>query len=87
MSHPTFDPILRQQEARAPFSYPYSTFQRHVAEGLFTKPVKLGPRSVGWPASEVAAIHAARIAGQSDEEIRVLVSRLHELRKLPSAAA
>lgn len=58
-----------------------STRYERIDKGLFPKPVKLGPRSVGWPASEVAAINAARIAGKSDEEIRALVVRLHAARK------
>ena len=58
-----------------------STRYERIDKGLFPKPVKLGPRSVGWPASEVAAINAARIAGKSDDEIRALVVRLHAARK------
>jgi prophage regulatory protein len=58
-----------------------STRYHRIDEGLFPKPVKLGPRSVGWPASEVAAINAARIAGKSDEEIRALVIKLEAARK------
>jgi prophage regulatory protein len=41
----------------------------------------LGGRTVGWPAGEVAAINAARIAGKSNEEIRALVVRLEADRK------
>jgi prophage regulatory protein len=48
--------------------------------GLFTKPVKIGERSVGWPDDEVKAICAARIAGMADDEIRELVVRLHAKR-------
>ena len=33
-------------------------------------------RSSGWPAREVAALNAARIAGKSDAEIRELVADL-----------
>jgi prophage regulatory protein len=36
---------------------------------------------VGWPAAEVAALNAARIAGQPDEEIRTLVARLEANRR------
>jgi prophage regulatory protein len=43
--------------------------------------VKLGARAVGWPAREVAAINAARIAGRSDDEIRVLVTKLEAARR------
>lgn len=52
----------------------------HVAGGTFTRPVKLGARSIGWPEDEVAAINAARIAGKSDPEIRELVKTLHAKR-------
>ena len=48
--------------------------------GLFTRPVKIGERSVGWPDDEVRAICAARIAGKTDDEIRELVVRLHAKR-------
>ena len=48
-----------------------------IRAGLFTKQVQIGQRSVGWPAGEVEAINAARISGQSDAEIRALVSALH----------
>lgn len=48
-----------------------------IQAGLFTKPVPIGQRSVGWPSDEVKAINAARIAGKSEAEIRELVQRLH----------
>ena len=57
-----------------------STLYLRIAEGLWTKPVNIGPRAVGWPASEVAAINAARIAGKSDDQIRALVTRLEAAR-------
>ena len=36
---------------------------------------------LGWPESEVSALLSARIAGKSDEEIRVLVGELEAIRK------
>lgn len=45
------------------------------------RPVRLGERAVGWPASEVAALNAARIAGKTDQEIRALVVKLEAARK------
>jgi prophage regulatory protein len=45
--------------------------------GLWPKAVSIGIRSVGWPSDEIIAINAARIAGQTDEQIRDLVKRLH----------
>lgn len=58
-----------------------STFYEYVSRGLWTKPVKLGPRAVGVPAHECDALNAARVAGMGEKEIRVLVDRLHDARK------
>ena len=48
-----------------------------IKAGLFTKPVPIGERSVGWPDYEVKAINTARIAGQTEVQIKELVNRLH----------
>lgn len=48
-----------------------------IREGLWTKPVLIGQRSVGWPSNEVEILCAARIAGKAENEIRELVDRLH----------
>jgi len=53
-----------------------------IRAGLFTKPVQIGQRAVGWPATEVQAINQARIAGRSESEIRELVNTLHASRSL-----
>lgn len=58
-----------------------STIYLRIAQGLWTKPISLGGRAVGWPASETIALNAARIAGKTDDEIRVLVQRLEAGRK------
>ena len=52
-----------------------------IQQGLFTHPVSIGARAVGWPSDEVAALNAARIAGQTDEQIRSLVVALEAARK------
>lgn len=52
-----------------------------IQQGLFTHPVQIGLRAVGWPASEVAALNAARIAGKTEAEIRELVAKLEVARK------
>ena len=51
-----------------------------IRVGLWPQPVKIGERSSGWPSDEVQAINAARIAGQTDEQIRELVKQLHAKR-------
>ncbi len=52
-----------------------------IKQGLFTRPVSIGLRAVGWPEREVSALNAARIAGDTDDEIRTLVSKLEANRK------
>jgi prophage regulatory protein len=52
-----------------------------IQEGLFTHPVSIGARAVGWPSDEVAALNAARIAGKTEEQIRALVVALEAARK------
>lgn len=52
-----------------------------IQQGLFTHPVSIGARAVGWPEPEVATLNSARIAGKSDAEIRALVSQLEANRK------
>ena len=58
-----------------------SAHYNDIKEGLFTSPVLVGLRAVGWPDYEVNAVNAARIAGATDSEIRKLVSELMEKRK------
>jgi len=69
--------ILRRQQAEAASGYSRSTIYLRISQGLWTKPIALGARAVGWPASEVEALNAARIAGASEAEIRALVAKLH----------
>jgi prophage regulatory protein len=52
-----------------------------IQQGLFTRPVAIGLRAVGWPADEVDVLNAARIAGKTDEEVRALVVKLKAVRK------
>lgn len=52
-----------------------------IQQGLFTHPVQIGLRAVGWPSSEVSIINAARIAGKRNDEIRDLVAVLEASRK------
>lgn len=73
--------ILRNPAVRRQSGLSRSTIYHRIAQQLWTKPVVLGPRCVGWPADEVNALVAARIAGMSDAQIRELVKSLHERRQ------
>jgi prophage regulatory protein len=73
--------ILRLPSVKSESGLSRSTIYLRIAEGLWTKPVSLGARAVGWPSEEVAAINAARIAGKTDDEVRTLVVKLEASRK------
>lgn len=73
--------ILRRKQVETETGYSRSTIYLRIAQGLFVKPVSLGARAVGFPAGEVSAINAARIAGKSDADIRALVADLQAARK------
>ena len=73
--------ILRMPSVKVEMGHKsHASIYTAIKEGLFTKPVPIGQRSVGWPDYEVKAINAARIAGKSEPEIKELVNRLHEKR-------
>jgi prophage regulatory protein len=73
--------ILRLPAVKSESGLSRSTIYLRISEGLWTKPVSLGPRAVGWPSDEVAALNAARIAGKTEDEIRALVARMESARK------
>jgi prophage regulatory protein len=68
--------IWRRRRVEQVSGYSRSTLYLRISQGLWPRPVNLGPRAVGWPASEVSAMNAARIAGKDETEIRALVTRL-----------
>jgi len=73
--------IFRMPQVMQETGYARSTIWYQIKHGLLTNPIKLGGRSIGWPATEIAAINAARIAGNDDQHIRKLVDYLHNQRR------
>jgi len=73
--------ILRIPAVKSESGLSRSTIYLRVSQGLWTRPVSLGARAVGWPSDEVEAINEARIAGKTDEEVRALVVKLEVARK------
>ena len=69
-------PVVLRERGRS-----RSAHYHDIQQGLFTLPVPIGARAVGWPADELAALNAARIAGKSDDDIRALVAKLQAARK------
>ena len=72
--------LLRLPAVKAQSGYSRSTIYLRMSQGLWTKPVSLGARAVAWPAGDVVALNAARIAGKTDAQIRALVQKLEAAR-------
>ncbi len=73
--------ILRIPMVKAACGLGKSTIYLRISQGLWTRPISLGARTVGWPANEIHSLNAARISGKSDDEIRTLVMKLEAARK------
>lgn len=70
--------ILRMPAVKAETGYrSHASIYAAIKCGLFVKPVSISQRSVGWPDYEILALNKARIAGQSEAQIKELVNRLH----------
>jgi prophage regulatory protein len=52
-----------------------------IRNGLFTTGVAIGQRAKGWPDYEAQTIAAARVAGNTEAQIRELVKDLYTKRK------
>lgn len=76
-----FHAILRLPDVLAACGDRRSTLYRRIRQGLWTRPVPLGPRTVGWPKHEVEALNAARIAGLSVADLKALVQQLEARRR------
>ena len=79
--------ILRRKQVEAETGYSRSTIYLRISQGLFVRPVSLGARAVGFPAGDVAALNAARIAGKTDGQIRALVLQLEQARRSSEGVA
>ena len=69
---------------------PKSTVYREVGDGLLPPPVRIGERASAWPDDEIDAVNRARLPGQTNNEIRHLVTELVNARlaaEVPSQAA
>ena len=74
--------IFRMEAVKAVTGHKsHASIYNAIRYGLFTRPVPIGSRAVGWPDYEVKAICQARIAGWSDSSIQMLVSELHTKRE------
>lgn len=67
---------------------PRSSLYEKIAAGEFPPPIKIGPKASAWPAHETDQVIAARIAGATVDQIKILVVRLVKARaSLPERVA
>lgn len=68
--------ILKQPAVLKQFAFSKSTLFTQIKQGLIPPSIALGNRAVGYLQHEVYEILCARIAGQSNTEIKLLVKSL-----------
>jgi prophage regulatory protein len=73
--------ILRKPEVLAKTGLSRSTLHARIKENLFVPPISLGERAVGWLSHETDTVLNAMVAGQSKDQIKVLVGSLVAQRK------
>ena len=56
--------LIRLDEVLYRIGYKRSRFLDLVRQGVFPKPVKLGPRAVAWPESQIDAVVERLVSGQ-----------------------
>ena len=62
--------ILRRKQVEERTGLARSTIYQYINDGVFPRPVQLGPRAVGWIESEVSAWITERIKALRDRERR-----------------
>lgn len=72
--------IIRHATFGAATGIPKSTIHYYIKHGLLPKPIRIGPRAVGFISDEIDAVMNARIQGKSDAEIKALVADLEQRR-------
>jgi len=78
---PTINPLLRLPVVKQATGKSRTTVYRDIEKGLMPRPVKIGGNRSAWPQNEITAINQARIAGKSDDAIKILVIELEAARE------
>jgi hypothetical protein len=80
----TQNDIIRRPAVLAMREQSEASLSRDIAAGFCTRALKLSPdpkrRAVGWPRREIERLNAAIISGATAEQLRALVTVLHEQR-------
>lgn len=73
--------LIKLTEVRRLTTYSRSTIYTRVSEGLLPAPLSLGQRGIAFVSSEIEAVVRAMIAGQTQQQVKALVSKLITQRK------
>lgn len=73
--------LIRRPECLALTARSKSALQLDEKAGLFCPPISIGERAVAYLKHEAEAVIQARVEGQSQEQIKQLVSELIKQRK------
>jgi prophage regulatory protein len=73
--------ILRKPEVLLRVGLKTTAFYTLIKSSRFPKPVRIGPKAVGWPSDEVELVLTAMVAGLPAKQIKELVSQIHSKRK------
>jgi prophage regulatory protein len=73
--------IVKQPSLLEQFAFSKSTLFSQIKKGLMPSSILLGDRAVGYLQHELDGVLSARIAGQSNEQIKALVKSLVDQRK------
>jgi prophage regulatory protein len=72
--------VLRLPTVLERTGYSRSRLYARISDGLFPRPISLGPRVAAWPEHEVDAVIAAHTREITDAQLAQLVSEIHTLR-------
>ncbi|MCF7997091.1 MAG: AlpA family phage regulatory protein [Chromatiaceae bacterium] len=72
--------VLRLPAVLDRTGYSRSRLYARISDGLFPRPISLGPRVAAWPEHEVDAVIAAHVREVTDAELARLVSEIHARR-------
>jgi prophage regulatory protein len=80
------DRLLRLPEVVSATGRRRTALYQDIERGVFPHGIPIGRRAVAWPSSWVAAVIAARIAGEDDDALRRIVADLETSRTRRPAA-
>ena len=84
---PHFQQLLTCEEVCNVFKITRVTLYKHIENGTFIKPVKLGERLSRWLVNDVQRVFDARCAGADTNTVKEIVAQIHAEREQRRIAA